>query len=255
MILICVTLFWHSWASYNLELYTVPAPDISLKLDVDLSPYDDEENEYDIPLVHRRLFQIDIHDHSQDTGSCVSSLVFEGVDDFNGNLYSDSDNETIVYDLESKIQPSQGDVITDKSMCDKLDVDKTEDQLLDLDNSEKDLSVKHTADTEVQVALDNVEPGEIPNNNEDQGGLNTDNSDDKLLIDNIEPGEIPHNSEDQGGLNTDNSDDKLPIDNVEPGEIPNNSEDQGGLNNTDNSEDEDGKSPDKIFPSPNVNLS
>ena len=50
-------------------------------------------------------------------------------------------------------------------MCDKLDVDKTEDQLSDLDNSEKDLGVKHTADTEDQVALDNIEPGEIPNKN------------------------------------------------------------------------------------------
>ena len=85
--------------------YTVPAPDISLKLDVDLSLYDDEGNEYDIPLVHKRPFQIDIHDHSQDTGSCVSSLVFKGVDDFSGNLYSDNDNEIIVYDLESKTLP------------------------------------------------------------------------------------------------------------------------------------------------------
>ena len=121
--------------------YTVPAPDISLKLDVDLSLYDDEGNDYDIPLVHMRPFQIDIHDHSQDTGSCISSLVFKGLDDFNGNLYSDSDNETIVYDLESETQPSQGDVIADKSICDKLGVDRTEDQLSDLDNSEKDLGV------------------------------------------------------------------------------------------------------------------
>ena len=67
-----------------------------------------------------------------------------------------------------------------------------------------------------------------------------------MALDNVEPGEIPNNSEDQGGLNTDNSDGKLPIDNIEPGEIPNNSEDQGGLNNTDNSEDEDGKSLNKV---------
>ena len=105
--------------------YTVPAPDISLKLDVDVSLCDEQGNEYDVPLVGKQPFLIDTHENPQETESCISSLVFEGVDDFNEHLYTtdfDSDSETIVYNFESENQA------VDNSVCDNLSFENTDCQ-------------------------------------------------------------------------------------------------------------------------------